>query len=78
MAKKKKQTKRKKADQKMFDQLDAKFADELGEIQTFGNERIEQVNVADADLDYVEIFGANKNLYRTIASMTDGLSFYLI
>ena len=73
MAKKKKQTKRKKADQKMFDQLDAKFADELGEIQTFGNERIEQVNVADADLDYVEIFGANKNLYRTIASMTDGL-----
>ena len=75
MAKKKKPTKRKKADQKMFDQLDAKFADELGEIQTFGNERIEQVNIADADLDYVEIFGANKNLYRTIASMTDGLSF---
>lgn len=73
MAKKKKQTKRKKADQKMFDQLDAKFANELNEQQTFGNERITRVNVADADLEYIEIFGANKNLYRTIASLQDGL-----
>ena len=75
MAKKKKQTKRKKSDQKMFDNLDAKFSTELGETQTFGNENIERVNIADADLEYVHIFGANKNLYRTIASMIDGLCF---
>ena len=74
MAKKKKPTKRKKADQKMFDQLDAKFAAELNEQQTFGNEKITQHNVADADLEYMEIFGANKNLYRTIASLSDGLT----
>ena len=73
MAKKKKPTKRKKADQKMFDQLDAKFAAELNEQQTFGNEKITCHNVADADLEYMEIFGANKNLYRTIASLSDGM-----
>ena len=74
MAKKKKETKRKKADQKMFDQLDAKFAAELNEQQTFGNEKIIRRNIADADLEYMKIFGANKNLYRTIASLSDGLA----
>lgn len=39
----------------------------------FGNEKITKVNIADADLDYTKLFGANKNLYRTIASLIDGM-----
>lgn len=66
-------SKRKKADEKMSKMLDAKFAQYYPEAETIGNERIIQKNVADADLEYSQIFGANKNLYRTIASMIDGL-----
>lgn len=40
---------------------------------TIGNEKITDVNVAEADLDYIKLFGANKNLYRTIPSLQDGL-----
>ena len=72
MAKKKSTTsKRSKKDITMSKNLDSKFNDEFGE--RFGNEKITRVNVADADLEYSQIFGANKNLYRTIASMIDGL-----
>ena len=72
MAKKKSTTsKRSKKDITMSKNLDSKFNDECGE--RFGNEKITRVNVADADLEYSQIFGANKNLYRTIASMIDGL-----
>lgn len=39
----------------------------------FGNERIAKKNVADSNLEYTKIFGANKNLYRTIASLIDGM-----
>lgn len=38
-----------------------------------GNETVTRVNIADADLEYSKIFGANKNLYRTIPSLQDGL-----
>ena len=31
------------------------------------------MTVGDADLEYSKLFGANKNLYRTIASLADGL-----
>ena len=44
--------------------------DENGKI---GNEVITQMNVADADLNYIQLFAANKNLYRTISSLQDGL-----
>ena len=44
--------------------------DENGRI---GNEKVTPVNVAEADLDYIRLFGANKNLYRTIPSLQDGL-----
>ena len=64
-------SKRSKKDQKMSSMLDKKFQDEYGE--RFGNEKITRVNVADADLDYSRLAGANKNLYRTIASLIDGL-----
>ena len=67
----KKKTKRSKSDQKMTSNLDSKFRAEYGE--RFGEEKIIQCNVADAVLDYSRIFGANKNLYRTIASLQDGL-----
>lgn len=66
-----KKSKRKAKDKKMTSNLDAKFREEFGE--RFGNERIIQMNVADANLEYMQIFGANKNLYRTVASLIDGL-----
>ena len=68
---KKKQTKRNKKDIKMSNNLDKKFSDMYGE--RFGNERITRMNVAQASLEYSQVFGANKNLYRTIASLIDGL-----
>lgn len=70
----KKNTKRKNKDLQMNKKLDEKFK-ELGEIQQerFGNERIEQLNVADADYMYSCLFGANKNLYRTTARLQDGI-----
>lgn len=37
-------------------------------------EKIIRENVADAAEKYSCIFGANKNLYRTIPSMQDGLT----
>ena len=68
---KKKSTKRSKKDIKMTKNLDDKFSQVYGE--RFGNERITRINVADASLEYSQLFGANKNLYRTIASLIDGL-----
>lgn len=77
MASKKKKTtsKRKKADQRMQKNLDAKFVEELNEVNTptFGNETITRMNVADANLDFVRLFGANKNLYRTTPNLISGL-----
>lgn len=35
--------------------------------------RVIKQNVADATLEYMQIFGANKNLYRTMASLIDGM-----
>ena len=32
-------------------------------------------DLADACEDYIKIFGANKNLYRIMCSMQDGLEF---
>ena len=55
----------------MTKNLDDKFSQVYGE--RFGNERITRINVADASLEYSQLFGANKNLYRTIASLIDGL-----
>lgn len=70
MAKKKTTTKRKKADIKMSDKLDKKFSELYGE--RFGDEKITDVNVADADLEYSQLFGANKNLYRAIPHLISG------
>ena len=36
-------------------------------------EKIQQKNLADACEEYIKIFGANKNLYRIMCSMQDGL-----
>ena len=66
-----KKSKRKSKDIKMDKKLDLMLNNEYGEI--FGNEKITEVNIADADLEYSKLFGANKNLYRTIASLADGL-----
>lgn len=71
MANKKDKSKRSKKDLKMDKKLQGKFNDEFGE--RFGNEKITKINVADADLEYSKLFGANKNLYRTIASISDGM-----
>lgn len=71
MAKKKNKSKRNSKDLQMDKKLQEKFVSEYGE--RFGNEKITKVNIADADLEYSQLFGANKNLYRTIASMSDGL-----
>ena len=68
---KKKSTKRSKKDLLMDKRLDSKFSEHFGE--RFGNEKITRMNIADADLEYIQLFGANKNLYRTIGSLTDGL-----
>ena len=64
-------TKRNKKDEKMSKKLDAKFSEVYGE--RFGNEKITQVNAADADLEYSQIFGANKNLARITPSLISGL-----
>ena len=66
-----KKSKRKSKDIKMDKKLDLMLNNEYGEI--FGNEKVTEVNIADADLEYSKLFGANKNLYRTIASLADGL-----
>lgn len=63
--------KRNKKDIKMHKELDKKFSEEYGE--TFGNETVIKMNVADANKEYMEVFGANKNLYRTIPSLISGL-----
>lgn len=67
----KSKSKRKSSDRKMSTNLDKKFSEIYGE--TFGNEKITQMNIADADLEYSQLFGANKNLYRTIPSLVSGL-----
>lgn len=64
-------SKRSKKDQKTSKALDQKFLETYGE--QFGNEKISRVNIADANLEYSRLAGANKNLYRTIASLIDGL-----
>lgn len=66
-----KKSKRKNIDIEMGKKLDKLFDEEYGE--RFGNEKIIQQNVAEAALEYSKLFGANKNLYRTIASLSDGL-----
>ena len=40
-------------------------------------EKIIQRNIAEAAEEYSCIFGSNKNLYRTIPSMQDGLTIGL-
>ena len=67
----KKKSKRKAKDMKMSKNLDAKFTEVYGE--RFGNETIIDMNIADADFDYTRLFGANKNLYRVVPSLIDGL-----
>lgn len=67
----KKKSKRNSKDLKMEKKLQTRLMEEYGE--TFGNERVTKMNIADASLDYSKLFGANKNLYRTIASISDGL-----
>ena len=37
------------------------------------SEKIQQKNMAEACEEYIKIFGANKNLYRIMCSMQDGL-----
>ena len=66
-----KKSKRNKKDIQMDNKLDKLLSDEYGE--RFGNEKIIQSNIAEAALEYSKLFGANKNLYRTIASLIDGL-----
>ena len=61
-------TKRNKKDEKMSKKLDAKFSEVYGE--RFGKEKITQVNAADGDLEYSQIFGANKNLARITPCLT--------
>lgn len=65
-----------KKDLKMRNNLDKKFRDLDGnnyDGETFGNETITRVNIADAALGFSQVSGANKNLYRTIASLVDGM-----
>ena len=70
----KKKSKRKSKDLKMDKLLSQKLVDEFGEEQQrFGNEIITKENVAEANLEYQKLFGANKNLYRVIASLQDGM-----
>ena len=64
-------SKRSKKDLNMDKKLQKKLQEEY-ERQN-NHERIIQMNVGDADLEYSKLFGANKNLYRTIASLADGL-----
>ena len=66
-----KKSKRNNKDIKMFDKLDQKFIEEFGE--RIGEEKIVQVNIADADKDYLMVFGANKNIYRVTPFLFDGL-----
>lgn len=66
-----KKSKRNKKDIQMDNKLDKLLSDEYGD--RFGNERIIQSNIAESALEYSKLFGANKNLYRTIASLIDGL-----
>ena len=67
----KKDSKRNKKDLRTESNLDAKLRAEFGE--RIGDEKIIEKNVADCAEEYTKIFGANKNLYRTIASMIDGV-----
>ena len=67
-------TKRKSSDKKMSDKLDKKFSEEFElDDDKFEGETIYKVNIGEADLEYSKLFGANKNLYRTIPSLIDGL-----
>ena len=67
-------TKRKSSDKKMSDKLDKKFSEEFElNDNKFEGETIYKVNIGEADLEYSKLFGANKNLYRTIPSLIDGL-----
>ena len=68
---KKKKSKRNKKDNKMLDNLNSHFNDAYGE--RIGTERVIQMNIADADREYTQIFSANKNLYRHIPSLLDGM-----
>lgn len=65
-------SKRKSSDKKMEKNLEAKFREYFPNSQRFGNEKITRVNAADADIEYSCLFGANKNLYRVVASIIDG------
>lgn len=66
-------SKKKSKKDKMNEKLDQKFRDILGETEKFGNETIVQKNVAEADNDYLKLFGANKNIARITPSLLDGL-----
>ena len=73
-----KKSKRLKKDLKLEKNLEEKFNKAFpNHTKRFGNEIIEQVNVADANMEYTKIFGANKNLYRSIASLQDGKKIIL-
>ena len=64
--KSKKSTKKSKIEEK----LDKKLAETYGE--RFGNEIITRMNIAEANMEFSRTSGANKNLYRSIASLVDG------
>ena len=56
-----KKSKRLKKDLKIEKNLEERFNETFpNHTKRFGNEVIEQVNVADANLQYTKIFGANK------------------
>lgn len=65
-------SKKKSSDKKMMDALDKRFT-EMGEQKRFGNEIIIQQDVGDAVMDYMKIFGANKNLYRVVPFLISGM-----
>lgn len=75
-----KTTKRNKKDIKMEDVLEAKFKESGMDTSTAslsdeycGNERVIKMDVGQATMDYSRLFGANKNLYRTVPRLQDGL-----
>lgn len=68
-----KKSKRNKKDIKTMENLFSKFGDETPEFERIGNESVENRNAAEAVEEYVKIFGANKNDYRVIPRLNDGL-----
>lgn len=70
---KKKESKRSSKDIKMQKNLDKKFSDLGLGTETIGNEKVTQQNVGDSVVELMKLYGANKNLYRTIPHLISGL-----